>query len=272
MWFSTKHIGGAEMHDALIKEVVTDSELHCMMRPMKNTHRWIIAISIALCVCVSGIAQKPETDDPDAQIKAMLKAHDESELGYVEAYGAFLPKFQKFAREHRGTEAEARATLWMIQQTWWLRKDGKMEETSMLLAEDLLKRHPESEQLDLLVEFSYVFSKEQRDELFNALLEVSPHDGVKAAAHFGLARLIPVRTDAGPNPHLQILLDEYAEVPWRLSTYGAIADAYLNPHPKEALAVGQPAPEIVGIDHKGEPMRLSDFRGRVIMLDFWGHW
>ena len=38
------------------------------------------------------------------------------------------------------------------------------------------------------------------------------------------------------------------------------------------LQPGKPAPEIVGEDIDGKPMKLSDFRGRVVLLDFWGHW
>jgi hypothetical protein len=32
------------------------------------------------------------------------------------------------------------------------------------------------------------------------------------------------------------------------------------------------APEIEGEDLSAEPRRLSDFRGKVVVLDFWGHW
>ncbi len=36
--------------------------------------------------------------------------------------------------------------------------------------------------------------------------------------------------------------------------------------------LGQPAPEIEGEDIDGKPLKLSDFRGKVVLLDFWGHW
>ncbi|MCR9245427.1 MAG: redoxin domain-containing protein [bacterium] len=32
------------------------------------------------------------------------------------------------------------------------------------------------------------------------------------------------------------------------------------------------APEIEGVDFDGTRFRLSDYRGKVVMLDFWGHW
>jgi hypothetical protein len=36
--------------------------------------------------------------------------------------------------------------------------------------------------------------------------------------------------------------------------------------------IGKPAPEIVGVDLDGRPMKLSDYRGKVVLLSFWGTW
>jgi thiol-disulfide isomerase/thioredoxin len=38
------------------------------------------------------------------------------------------------------------------------------------------------------------------------------------------------------------------------------------------LAVGRPAPEIDGTDMDGKPLRLSDYKGKVVVLVFWGTW
>ncbi len=35
------------------------------------------------------------------------------------------------------------------------------------------------------------------------------------------------------------------------------------------LAVGKEAPEIEGEDQDGERFKLSDYRGKVVLLDFW---
>ena len=37
-------------------------------------------------------------------------------------------------------------------------------------------------------------------------------------------------------------------------------------------AIGQMAPEIEGEDLDGVPFKLSDYRGKVVVLDFWGNW
>lgn len=38
------------------------------------------------------------------------------------------------------------------------------------------------------------------------------------------------------------------------------------------LGIGKVAPEIVGEDIDGKAMKLSDYRGKVVVLDFWGDW
>jgi hypothetical protein len=42
--------------------------------------------------------------------------------------------------------------------------------------------------------------------------------------------------------------------------------------PQQPELVGKPAPEIEGEDVDGARFKLSDYRGKVVMLDFWGHW
>jgi cytochrome oxidase Cu insertion factor (SCO1/SenC/PrrC family) len=41
-----------------------------------------------------------------------------------------------------------------------------------------------------------------------------------------------------------------------------------QPGPK----VGDKAPEIAGQDVDGKEFKLSDYRGKVVVLDFWGFW
>ena len=38
------------------------------------------------------------------------------------------------------------------------------------------------------------------------------------------------------------------------------------------LRIGLPAPEIEAEDLDGVVFKLSDYRGKVVLLDFWGHW
>ena len=53
----------------------------------------------------------------------------------------------------------------------------------------------------------------------------------------------------------------------------AAFDGDFNPDGLEiGSEVGQLAPEIEGEDLDGIPFKLSDYRGKVVMLDFYGDW
>jgi hypothetical protein len=55
---------------------------------------------------------------------------------------------------------------------------------------------------------------------------------------------------------------------WRaIDKYGQVRKTLSKP-----VAPGKPAPEIEGKDLDGVPFKLSDYRGKVVLLDFWGHW
>lgn len=41
---------------------------------------------------------------------------------------------------------------------------------------------------------------------------------------------------------------------------------------KTGIKIGQVAPKITSFDIQGNPFELSDLRGSVILLDFWGSW
>ncbi len=79
----------------------------------------------------------------------------------------------------------------------------------------------------------------------------------------------------------KLLIAEYADVaydPWMSKG----TEVVKNPTPKSladiaqsklddlhTLAVGKPAPEIEGVDLDGKPLKLSDFRGKVVAIVFW---
>ena len=74
---------------------------------------------------------------------------------------------------------------------------------------------------------------------------------------------------------------EFADVPFN-PWHSVGKDVVKNPNPKSladfalaklddlhGLAVGKPAPEIAGVDLDGRPMKLSDYRGKVVAVVFW---
>ncbi len=51
-----------------------------------------------------------------------------------------------------------------------------------------------------------------------------------------------------------------------------LASAQGQAHSPSDLAIGKVAPEISGVDVDGRKFKLSDYRGKVVVLDFWGDW
>jgi cytochrome oxidase Cu insertion factor (SCO1/SenC/PrrC family) len=43
-------------------------------------------------------------------------------------------------------------------------------------------------------------------------------------------------------------------------------------HDPADLEIGKVAPDIEAVDLDAVPFKLSDYRGKVVVLDFWGDW
>ncbi len=52
----------------------------------------------------------------------------------------------------------------------------------------------------------------------------------------------------------------------------ALLAPQIVPAEQAGPTIGQIAPEISGEDIDGETCKLSDYRGKVVVLDFWGNW
>jgi peroxiredoxin len=70
---------------------------------------------------------------------------------------------------------------------------------------------------------------------------------------------------------LQEVVDDYYLLDDPRKGYlGAVAEPQL--FELQRLQIGMVAPEIEGTDLEGVTFKLSDYRGKVVVLDFWGYW
>src|SRR5262249_34139118 len=70
--------------------------------------------------------------------------------------------------------------------------------------------------------------------------------------------------------YLDQVASQYADIPNGQSTLGKTAQTKL--YALRYLAIGREAPEIEGEDLAGKNFRLSDYRGQVVVVNFWGNW
>ena len=64
--------------------------------------------------------------------------------------------------------------------------------------------------------------------------------------------------------------DKFGDVQLGRSTVGEQAKVEL--YELRFLSIGKVAPEVEGEDADSKKFKLSDYRGKVVLIDFWGNW
>jgi hypothetical protein len=71
----------------------------------------------------------------------------------------------------------------------------------------------------------------------------------------------------------EIVIRQYADARYGPLPMGPVAKSELAGLLNiDHLAPGKEAPDIIGVDLDGKSLRLSDYRGKVVLLDFWASW
>ena len=91
----------------------------------------------------------------------------------------------------------------------------------------------------------------------------------RATVRYGLARVlagskVPAESERGVKL-LEELLAQHPDLPWSKAAEDLLFEMRF-------LRVGCIAPDFTGRTVDGDPVRLSDYRGRVVVLDFFGFW
>lgn len=118
----------------------------------------------------------------------------------------------------------------------------------------------------VLPKLRYVAGK-STDALLKKVVAENPAKAAKGMATFVMA--MRAKEDAREKL-LEQCVAEFADVPYQDATLGKVAERQL--YALRNLKIGGTAPEIAGADMDGKPMKLSEHRGKVVVLDFWGYW
>lgn len=111
--------------------------------------------------------------------------------------------------------------------------------------------------------------------LLAATLKDNPSPDVRGTACFHLALILKDKANYGRDKkataeamrYLERVMTEFPQVKLRGFELQKLVMPEL--HELRELTIGKPAPEIAGKDLDGQPMRLSDYRGKVTVLVFW---
>jgi hypothetical protein len=147
-----------------------------------------------------------------------------------------------------------------------------------------MKDHLESPQIGAIaLRFAYNLTP-ATEKLLRAIIEKNPHAQAQGLACFGLATALKNQATNAQGPQAakaskeaeelyKRVVEKYADIQSGRATLGQAAQAELTGlRNQRNLVVGKVAPEIEGEDIDGQKFKLSDYRGKVVVLDFWGHW
>jgi peroxiredoxin len=145
----------------------------------------------------------------------------------------------------------------------------------------LLEDHIREKWLDRAIPGLIVQTHEAVPDFLRKVLEQSPHENVRGVACFYLAVSLRRRPGHGQEEVLRLLkrcADEFKDVRTEIEREDDSREIVLGEVAKpmifeaENLSVGRKAPEIVGQDASGKTFKLSEYRGKVVVLDFFADW
>ncbi len=189
--------------------------------------------------------------------------------------------------------------------TWMLTEARGGDDQAELLA-IVEKHHMQSEKLTELARGLASDSTNGGKEFVQKVLETSPSADVRGTALYSLANAMQREIEAAKRVQsataedlekmftrggemsgrlksldvpaqekqvdalLERTVKEFPDVVYGKSTLGERAGADL--FEKKNLIVGKLAPDIAGEDLDGANFKLADYRGKIVLLDFWGNW
>ncbi len=156
---------------------------------------------------------------------------------------------------------------------WVLQNGGK--EAAATAAEKLLADHVKSPKLLSVVESGSMLlrslGQDAGQEFLAKIATENPNDEIRAYALFWPAYMASRAKDISAEAK-EAAAAKIAEAR-KLADGTLLADRIDAPKfIEERLQIGMEAPDIVGEDVDGVPFKLSDYRGKVVVIDFWGFW
>ncbi len=232
------------------------------------------------------VAKATEVDPAEA-LTALNEKYDTAMSEFRKAYGAaseaerqqivadqypkpdeYADQFMKLAEENPDHPAAVEALLWVAQRSRGAKADEAMD--------ILFEKHGDSPEMSQLC-FSLMYGPAggKSQQRLEKLMKDSPHHEVQGLATFCLATCLQRNNKDGTNADeyvalFKTVIDDYGDVEIRERNIAKMASGAI--FEIENLAVGKVAPDIEAEDLDGVSFKLSDYRGKVVMLDFWGDW
>lgn len=238
--------------------------------------------ALAKARAASTEAQKAakDKDAKDEEKKEKQAAFEKARDAFFKAQSEAGSKYTTLAKEFPADPAALDA----IQGAMQYGRGGLSADAIKIVKEHHLK----SPKLAGLIQALMNDESPAGEDLLKAIAAESPEKTVKGPALFALAnrkveKLTGYDSQATKadydkvKPDVEKQLDavskDYAEVSFGRGTLGdQVKKLQTQLEKVAARLIGMPAPEIAAEDVDGKAFKLSDYKGKVVMIDFWGDW
>ncbi len=233
---------------------------------------WLFAASAAPLP-----AQEEKAKPPDPAMEALtalqkefrLKLRDagvseNAEEARAAAARPFLPRFQALAAEHVGTDVGLRSVRWVL-DICRMTDDAAGWRTAFDAA---LQEYADNPAFASVVRG---VGGPDAEKTLRRVLETSKNAEVKAAAQLSIGDLLWKDGEAS-GEDLEKATAAFEAVVQTYAGTKAEKEAKGNLNEIRNLQVGLKAPDISFTDLKGTAHKLSEYRGKVLLLNFWAPW
>ena len=231
---------------------------------------WLLGMSAGAQDTAPKKPSDPELDRIEAIIRQAQQESEQFMKSGGKASDATHPNRKsaatlwQYRTEHPGTPAAARATGESLHLLFHADQISEMQsKIETLKLDDAAWKQV----LNVLMEFAsskndyaYFINKAQ------TVLQQTTDPEIKLRARFTLAQVYAKKGDLDQaKAAYQAVIAEYPKTPQAKEAEGNLLEL-------ETLNLGQPAPLFASRGANGDPVSLADFKGKVVLLEFWASW
>ncbi len=238
-------------------------------------------------------AESP-TATPAERYRDVLKAYQKDQQELFKAYRAaktdaerqkiletkrpdeesYADKMLKIAEDAPKDPVAVEALVWVALNTGGPKADRAMKE--------LIRSHVQDPKIAFFCARMVYDNSPQSERFLREVLAKNPDREAKGHACLALGQRLKMAAERAGSKEksesmtreaesfLERVAREFGDIKFFRGTLGDVAKNELNE--LRHLGIGKTAPEITGQDIDGKSMKLTEFRGKIVVLDFWGDW
>jgi hypothetical protein len=222
--------------------------------------------------------QKAQNDADEAFAKAPSEEERRKvRAGFQALRSEFIDRFLALAEKHPEDKEALLALFFVLHPD--TESGARQLDTAVRL---ILKDHITSDRLTEPPILQMIEDSPAGEKLLRGVMAKSPHHAMQAQACLSLALILKERAAPRPPaarpPEQAATLTRQAEELFErvVTKYADVEEVAVKAKAElfevRHLAVGKTAPDIKGKDSDGREFQLSDYRGKVVVLDFWAEW